>query len=303
MTLPGILKDDFLATKHIIIVKLFVNNLTTVDFSYVDRHRGIVGESWQTSIVLHGQLNAQGMVCDFSHVKKYSKHWLDNTLDHSLAIPVKMPSMEIENLSCGSLLLSWHDSKNRQYFCKGPECAFTLLETDCINATMTAEWAAQHLKGQFPDALDTVDITFTPEVIDGAYYHYSHGLKKHEGNCQRIAHGHRSKIQIFKNHQRATQLESLWAKTWEDIYIASIEDKSNEEIVNNQQYFIWEYHASQGHFKLMIPADKCYLFSGDSTVENIAQHIAIEIKQLHPNDHISVYAYEGIGKGAIVSIK
>ena len=49
---------------------LFVDNLTNVDFSYLDADRGVVGETWLASIVLEGALDEQGMVCDFGIVKK-----------------------------------------------------------------------------------------------------------------------------------------------------------------------------------------------------------------------------------------
>jgi hypothetical protein len=51
-------------------VHLFADNLTNVDFSYLDAERGLVGKTWLASIVLEDALNEQGMVCDFGIVKK-----------------------------------------------------------------------------------------------------------------------------------------------------------------------------------------------------------------------------------------
>ena len=57
--------------------RLFVDNLTVIDFSYFHAHRGVVGESWIVDVTLLGELNEEGMVFDFGHVKKLLKmHWI-----------------------------------------------------------------------------------------------------------------------------------------------------------------------------------------------------------------------------------
>ena len=68
-------------------MRLFVDNLTNVDFSYLCPVRGLLGETWLAHIELTGALDAQGMVCDFGIVKKHLRDWLDSELDHRLLIP------------------------------------------------------------------------------------------------------------------------------------------------------------------------------------------------------------------------
>ena len=53
--------------------RLFVDNLTVLDFSYFHPTRGVVGESWIVDVELVGDLNDEGMVFDFGHVKNCSR--------------------------------------------------------------------------------------------------------------------------------------------------------------------------------------------------------------------------------------
>ena len=61
----------------------------------------------------------------------------------------------------------------------------------------------------------------------------------------------------------------------------------------------FRYEAAQGLFELLIPEDECYLIDSDSTVENLAAHIAAQLASEAPGKHFSVRAFEGIQKGAL----
>lgn len=51
-------------------MKLFINDLTVMDFSFLDAEAGLIGDSLIVDIILEGDLNAESMVMDFSHAKK-----------------------------------------------------------------------------------------------------------------------------------------------------------------------------------------------------------------------------------------
>jgi 6-pyruvoyl-tetrahydropterin synthase len=68
-------------------MKLFVNDLTVMDFSYLCPVRGMVGESWIVDVVLDGGLNDESMVQDFGIVKKQLKKVIDDYVDHKLVVP------------------------------------------------------------------------------------------------------------------------------------------------------------------------------------------------------------------------
>lgn len=273
---------------------LFVEQLTNVDFSYLDANRGIVGETWWASAILEGALDDQGMVCDFGIVKKTLRQWLDTELDHRLLVPAEAPGLDIKKTG-NRVNISMQTGRGIVEM-SAPAEAVTLIDTAEITAASVAAWSIKQLQAYFPDTIDQLTLDFTPEAIEGAYYHYSHGLKKHAGNCQRIAHGHRSRIQIWLDGQRDEQEESFWADLWRDIYIGSTEDLVSDD----SDTVSFAYTAQQGDFSLTLSRSHCYMMSTDSTVELIADHLAKEIRERHPGKDVRVRAFEGVNKGAMV---
>ncbi len=276
-------------------MRLFVDNLTNVDFSYLCPTRGLVGETWLASVELVGELDQQGMVCDFGVVKKRVRQWLDQTLDHCLLVPALNTDLQVSLLD-GRVSVSM-ESGQSSLLCDSPDEAITLVDVASINTQTVAEWSARQLQSLFSDA-QNLRLYFQPEVIEGPFYHYSHGLKKHDGNCQRIAHGHRSRILVWRNGRLCQPTMQRWADQWRDIYIGSAGDIVEEKDGTT----VFQYRAQQGQFHLELPSSRCYIVDTDTTVEWIAHHIASTLKRETPDDVIEVQAYEGIGKGAIVKL-
>jgi 6-pyruvoyl-tetrahydropterin synthase len=276
---------------------LFVDNLTNVDFSYLDTDRGVVGETWLANIVLEGSLDEQGMVCDFGIVKKTIRHFLDTYIDHCLVVAAQSPAADITQAD-QTIDVRWQ-YQQAYLHCISPSQAICLIDTANITPESVADWSIKQLRKLLPDTIDRIVLTFTPESIKQHFYHYTHGLKKHLGNCQRIAHGHRSTIEIYRDDKRDSSLEAIWCKQWKDIYIGTRSDLINTVQQKGVDYHHFAYDSEQGHFEITLPANHCYLIDTDSTVELIASHIADTLKKQHPNNQFTVKAFEGIGKGAI----
>ncbi len=277
-------------------MQLFVEQLTNVDFSYLDAKRGLVGETWWASAVLDGALDEQGMVCDFGIVKKTLRNWLDDELDHRLLVPVNSPALTLKH-SGDIIELSWNGDNGDLLEMRAPRQAVALVDAEQITAKSVAHWCREQLRSHFPVNVEQLTLSFVAETIDGASYHYSHGLKKHNGNCQRIAHGHRSRIQIWLDDERSSALEQQWAERWADIYLGSKEDLISEQ----DGQLLFRYSAQQGEFELSLPASRNYMMNTDTTVEFIARHLADTIKQQHPDSCVKVRAFEGVNKGAIAN--
>lgn len=273
---------------------LFVDQLTNVDFSFLDVKRGIVGETWLANVGLGGSLDPSGMICDFGAVKSAFRVWLDENLDHRLAVPTRSPALTY-TLEQDYIHLQWQ-SDIGAITMSAPIQAVALIPVTTITPESCVDWVVESVQHCIPEQVSNIDLNFTVETIPGAYYHYTHGLKKHHGNCQRIAHGHRSSIAIWRDGERDNQLERQWAEQWRDVYLASQEDI----LAQDSEYYTFGYQAPQGTFKLQLPKDRCYLISTETTVENIAAHIHSVLQQNNPNSKIKVKAFEGIGKGAMI---
>lgn len=277
---------------------LFVNRLTVIDCSYLSPIRGLVGESWQADVELDGDLDFQGMVLDFGEVKKSIKRMIDDQFDHKLLVPADYPGLQQAEYPEG-VHLSFVLEDGRVIEHRSPRDAIRLIPGERIVVDRLAQVVGDYLLPQTPENVNAIRVRLWPEQVEGSYYHYSHGLKHHDGNCQRIAHGHRSRIEILRNGRRDGALEQEWASLWSDVYIGDRADLIGASQYDAVEYYEFGYRSAQGNFGLTLPRENCYLIDTDSTVENIAQHVADQLKSQYPDDRFKVYACEGVDKGAI----
>lgn len=296
-------------------MQLFVNDLTVIDFSYLCPERGIVGESWIVDIILDGSLNDQSMVLDFGRVKKQVKAIIDQSVDHKLLIPTEHAFTQVTREELGTHY--WVDflrpNKSIHLYC--PADAYAFIDSDVITKESTVAYLQAVIKRELPANVEGLELTLREEVMNGFYYHYTHGLKKHDGNCQRIAHGHRSAIQIFVDGMRSPAWEQRWSRRWQDIYVGTAEDVSEPKQMHlsaaaiqhtGEHHICYSYMAEQGLFELVLPRNENEIMETDTTVECIADYVAHEIAESialesssKSRSAVKVIAFEGVGKGAI----
>ncbi len=288
-------------------ISLFVKRLTVIDFSYLDKVRGIVGESLILDVELMGALNDQGMLFDFSMVKKSIKQWIDRYIDHKLVVPMGLSDLQAVHFvdkkgAATENQKSFYFSlvTGETLFHQSPNDAVLFVQgVEFIDCEILKQHLQQKLISILPSNVTNVRLALYPETIEGDYYHYTHGLQQHDGNCQRIAHGHRSSIIIETDGQRNKPLEHHWSECWKDIYLAT---RSHQTDCERLGYFRFEYQAKQGYFAIELPERCCYFIEVETTVEQIADYLSETISNLEQLN-CTVQAFEGVGKGAIAHNK
>lgn len=278
--------------------RLFVDRLTVIDCALLHPQRGLLGESWLCDLELGGGLDAQGMVLDFGEVKRTVKGLVDAGFDHKLLVPARHRGLDI-TADGERLRIGYPYGDSRRIVHDGPADAACLVDADEVTAQVVATAIEQALRPALPANVHAVAVTLRTEASTGAHYRYSHGLRQHAGNCQRIAHGHRSRIEILRDGVRATALEAEWAARWRDVYIGARADLVETRVRGGIPVHRFRYVAAQGAFELEIPGECCYLIDTDSTVEHLAAHIAARLAIEHPGARYRVRAFEGVDKGAI----
>lgn len=276
------------------IASLFVDHLTVIDCTRLDAVRGLVGESWIVDIELLGALDAQSMVLDFGEVKKRLKRALDDSADHTLLVPLRDPRLTLDAADGGRPSLRYRSERGLIEH-MSPACALTLIDADVVSTATLAAHLKPVLAAVVPATVAELRLNLRDEVIDGACYHYTHGLKKHDGHCQRIAHGHRSRIEVTVDGVRDAALEAALARRWADIYLATRDDR----VGGGEDRVHLAYRSAEGAFSLRLPAACCEILDSDTTVECLAEHLADVVAAERPGRRIAVRAYEGVMKGAI----
>src|SRR5690606_3658055 len=157
---------------------LFVRDLTVIDFSYLCAKRGMLGESYIVDVELHGGLDQTSMVLDFAKVKKVIKQAIDQLVDHKLAVPALSAALTMDS-SADLQRLTFQSARGRISMA-APAEAIVAVASDEISEHSITAFLQQHIAPLLPDNVQQLIFTLRPEVSNSFYYHYSHGLKKHD---------------------------------------------------------------------------------------------------------------------------
>ncbi len=272
--------------------RLFIADLTHLDCAYFDEGQGLTGESWRVDAEVGGELAENGMLCDFGIIKKRLKRALDDGTDHRLLLNAAQARQLDETGEACELQLTSRGGEHWRY--RAPRQSFALLDLPELTPESLATALADQLLALLPDNIRQLRLWLSPAHEQGPY-RYCHGLRMHQGNCQRMAHGHRAQLQVRLDGQRIEALEADWRQRLGGRYIGAAADL--ESSAGGRHRFA--YLGSQGAFELELPSARTYVIESEPTVESITAHMARQIASEHRGQQVQCRAFEGIGKGAL----
>ncbi len=297
-------------------ISLFYDNVTVLDYAYLDDHLGVVGNSLKVNVEFLGETDEEGIVYDFSYAKKKVKEIIDRDCDHRLVVPKNLAQRNDGMISFEYL---YGFSENKITY-KAPEESICEIPYSYISNENLQSYLEEKILSEMPKTVKAIKLKFEEEVLteDDSFFHYTHGLKDHYGNCQRLLHGHRSTIKIVTNGKRDFEAEQYFCQDlfsgnihfcyWENVVNKEEIQKAISESVPEGRYenlpnVEIEYTSSQGKFNGTLPGNEIYLMQSETTVENLSIHFAKLVKEsLNNRDNCVVYAYEGIAKGSKTSL-
>ena len=292
---------------------LFVRDVGKIDCALFDPSQGIIGQTWYVDVWLTGTLDENGFVFDFSPLKSLIKQTLASTLDHSLIIPVQSQSVQYSEWESGERWIlkskARGESKDTKwdYFCpKGS--VFPVHSVSLKTSVIEAEFS-RILRHRLPPTVLGLAVKLREEAIAAteASYRYTHGIQGHNGLCQRLFHGHRSRIEIYIGDERRPDLEHFIAREIfsSNIHIASLgQIKSGAGEIGRRATsdapITLSYAGTLGTYEATLPSNRLFFVESETSVEAIARELARFVKREEKtNEVVKVIAYEGIDKGAI----
>ncbi len=292
---------------------LFYRNVTALDFAYVVADLRVIGNSLYVDVEFAGDEDADGVLYDFSSAKHHVKKLIDKHIDHKFIVPDKMVT-KLENEMIEVFV-------GGVYY-KAPREAFCLIDTSMklsISYDDIEKHATEIISKELPLNVKSIKIHLREEEGSGPFFCYTHGLKNHYGNCQRLLHGHRNQFEIWTSGIRRSDLEHRFVKSffggdvhfvfWDNV----VNKKEISSLCDNEVPIgrvsiggktVLTYISSQGTFYLEIPTAQCYFVKTETTIENLSRsfvdHCVKEFKLIGDlsSGDIEVRAYEGIGKGS-----
>jgi 6-pyruvoyl-tetrahydropterin synthase len=272
--------------------------------------------SWFVDLTLTGPLDGNGFIEDFSLVKRAVKSCLKATLDHALILPSTADgSVDCKPHGESSLSVNLLASDGRRWSYIAPMGAVYQLVSDKVDASTVSEALARELAdGYLLPSISDVAVTLRAEAGDhpDCYFTYTHGLPGHQGLCQRLFHGHRSRLEIEVGGVRRADLEK---KITQEFFGGHVHIATEDQIVaghcpplcekaRQEKPLTLGFHGSLGKYHATLPAASVVVVKDSTSIESLTNQLAIIGRRLVGDSAgpLRVKCHEGIHKGAIATV-
>ncbi len=287
-----------------------------MDCALFEPSSGVIGQSWHVDLQLTGSLDESGLVYDFGHLKKLVRQVMHDTLDHALLIPVSSQFVNFEDVD-DSELWQLHakcklSDSNFVWEYKCPEGAVFPIRSVALRPAIIEQEFAKLLKHRLPSSVSDVTINFREEEAEetAAFFRYTHGIAKHDGLCQRIFHGHRSRVEVYVGSERRADLEHYVAREMlgSDVHITTPSQVIAGNIETGMRGKVGDsvtlaFQSTLGKYEATLPADKVFAVEQETSIECIAYQIARILRsKVKTRVPVKVKIYEGIDKGAFFEL-
>jgi 6-pyruvoyl-tetrahydropterin synthase len=292
---------------------LFLNNLMTLDCAIFDPSWGITGQSWHVDVTLSGALDECGFVHDFSDLKSLIRQTLKTSVDHALVMPVGSQSVHYHEIANGE---SWQahaktkiNSNDSMWEYNCPKGAVYPIRCVAITQTVIEQEIAKLIRHRVPASVQEVKIKLRPETTDPtvATFRYTHGITGHQGLCQRLFHGHRSRVEVYVDNERRVDQEHYLTR---ELFGPTVHIATPKQVKGN----LWEcgkrgpsgeqvtltLQGTMGYYEAKLPASHVFLVEKETSIECLSKQVAAVIaKRLKAPGRVKVVCFEGIDKGGI----
>lgn len=296
---------------------MFLNNVTAIDYSYIDETGWVQGGSLNPHFTVSGEIDpVENVVIDFSTVKKIMKEVIDGKetgFDHKLWFVEAVSQGKVIETEDGyrveTAKVTIEVPKNALKVIPTLDESYHIFDRE-VGAAIEREVAAE-LNHLYPTANIEVAVQLKPEFIGSSFtsagmhpFRYVHGLKNSTSwGCQNIAHGHYSYISADTQDEFATNL--LLSKIANYFDNAVFIWKENCKETDDNIYV--HYETERGKFKMVIdkkhPYTKSIFMNEETTVENIVEMIGKQfMNELLEAGVIDLFVSEGLNKGAVYSL-
>lgn len=284
---------------------LFLNDFTVLDYAFVGAKGGVFGGSFYVSAELEGELDEKDFLLDFSAAKKTLKALVDQSFDHKLLVP---SGAGVAKVTTGGLEIAGERGRPG-YLYECPREAYELFPDAVIDAGVLEYHLARLAKNVLPANVRQAKFRLTaPARLETEpSFRYTHGLRFHDGNCQRLFHGHRNPVEVYVNGARSPEWEAALAAEWSDAHFVAVPTLQNRQELDlplgrrrprHEGVARLEYKAGQGTFRASLPAARVVLTSSEPSIETMARLGCEVLRSLGCEGSIKVVAYEGLNKGA-----